>query len=232
MSVNNCLLDLFPVEIFHLILDYLSTIDILRGFLKMSSYIDNIILNYNFYKINFESILKSDFDLICNYINGNKIKCLRLSDGNDTPNQSNLFFSLFKMEEFRLNLNDLSLININDQSMELILNNFDKLNNLSSLTIINNQLRCSSMLKNLLPQLNRLTISNVDLFQNLIEMNKLKDLIVLNSCSFNQFEMLINHCPNLISLNICLSRENGENISGVNSNLTRLVVNMSSKLFN
>jgi len=229
MSVNYCLLDSFPVEMFDLIFDYLSTIDIIRGFLKISPYIDNIILNYNFYKINFESILKNEFDLICNNINGNKIKSLTLSDGNDTPNQSNLFLSLFKIEEFSLNLNNLSLIDINNQSMEIITNNFDKLNNLLSLTIINNQLRCSSILKNILSQLNRLNISSEDLFQNLIQMNKLKHLIISNRCSFNQLQLLINHCPNLISLNISLQRENGQNISGINSNLTRLILNMSSK---
>jgi hypothetical protein len=232
MSVNYCLLDLFPVEMFDIIFDYLSTIDIIRGFLNINPYINNIILNYNFYKINFESILKTEFDLICNNINSNKIKYLKLSDGNDTPNQSNLFLSLFKIEEFSLNLNNLSLIDINDQSIEIITNNFDKLNNLSSLTIINNQSRCSSMLKNILPQLNRLNISSEDLFQNLIQMNKLKYLIISNRCSFNQFQMLINHCPNLISLNISLQREHGQNISGTNSNLTRLILNMSSKKFN
>jgi hypothetical protein len=62
-------------------------------------------------------------------------------------------------------------------------------------------------------------------------MDKLQYLIISNQCSFNQLEMLISHASNLISLNICLERESGGNIHIINSNLTRVIINMSSKSF-
>ena len=109
--------------------------------------------------------------------------------------------------------------------MELIRNYLNKFDKLSSLRIINSPI----IFKNVFPQLNRLTISSEWFFQNLIQMDKLQHLSLSNSCSFNQLEMLINHVPNLISLNICLERENGGNITRIHSNITRLTINMSSK---
>jgi len=189
-DVNFCRLDLLPVEMLYEIFDRLSAIDIICGLSKVSPYMNDVVLGYKFYKINLKSILKSEFDLICNTINGYQIKSLTLSDDDDTPNQSNLFLSLFNMEEFSLNLNGLSLIKINNESMKLILNNLNKLNNLSSLTIINGGYIDSSMLKNVLPKLNRLNISIENLFKNLIQMNKLKHLIISSECSFNQLEII------------------------------------------
>ena len=230
MSTKYCLFDLFPGEIVELIFGYLSTIDIIRAFFKLSPYTNKSVSNYNFYQVNLVSILKNEFDLICDNIKSHQIKSLILSDGIDTPFQTNLFFSLFQIEEFSFNLSNLSLIDIDNQSMELIANNLYKLNRLSSLTIINSTITCPTILKNVFPQLNRLNISSEWFFQNLIQMDKLQNLIISNQCSFNQLEMLISHAPNLISLNICLERESGGNINIINSNLTRLIINMSSKL--
>ena len=84
MSIRYCFFDSFPVEIIHIIFDYLSTCDILHGFLKQCSYLDSIVLNYNFYLINFRSILKTDFDLICHLIQPKNILSLILSDEMDT----------------------------------------------------------------------------------------------------------------------------------------------------
>jgi len=136
------------------------------------------------------------------------------------------------MEEFSLNLNGLSLIEINNKSMKLILNNLNKLNNLSSLTILNGGYIHSSMLKNVLPKLNRLNISSENLFQNLIQMNKLKHLIISNKCSFNQLEIIRQYAPKLISLNVSLDGESRGEIHEIYSNLTQILLNMSSKQFN
>jgi hypothetical protein len=184
---------------------------------------NKIVLNYKFSQINLKSISKNEFDLICNNLKGKEIKSLILSDDIDTPNQSNLFLKLFSIEE--LNLYSLTLININNQSIDIIGKN------LFSLKLINTHLIKSSKTENLFRQLKYLIISSEDLFENLILMNKLEYLIITNKCSFNQFEFLLNNCPNLISLNLNLQRENGEHISIMNSKLTRLIINMSSKLF-
>ncbi|CAF5046110.1 unnamed protein product, partial [Rotaria sp. Silwood1] len=79
-----------------MIFDYLSTVDIYRGFIKINSYIDSVVSNYKNYQLNFRSILKKEFDLICRYMNPHGIVSLILSDNIDTPGQSNLFLSLFK----------------------------------------------------------------------------------------------------------------------------------------
>lgn len=230
MCDDNYLLNKFPVEIVHIIFDYLSAVDILNGFLKESFYIDSIINNYNFYKINFRSILKNDFDLICNYIKPSRIKSLILSDGIDTPSQSNLYLSLFKLEQFYLSLNCLSLIQINDQSLKLITNHLDKFNSLSSLTITNTNLTGPPTLMNIFPRLIRLNIPSQWFFPNVTVMPQLKHLIISDRCTFIQLDMIIRHAQNLISLNICLERESGANIHGITSNLTKLVLNMSRKL--
>jgi len=210
-----------------MIFDYLSTCDIVHGLLKLSSYIDAIVLNYNFYKINFRSILKCDFDLICQYINPTKMISLVLSDGIDTPHQSDLFLSLFKLEQFYFTLRCLTLEDINDQSMELITNHLEKFSNLSTLTILNNNLTPSSPLQSLFARLIRLNISCESLFNNLTSMDQLHHLIISNQCTFNDLASIIHHAPNLLSLKINLGRGN---IQGITSYLTRLVLNMSRKL--
>ena len=227
MSIYYCLLNRFPVEILHQIFDYLSTCDILRGFLKINSYIDSVISNYNFSQINFQSILKYDFDLICKYINPRRMISLTLCDGIDTPGQSDLFLSLFNLEQFYLTLRSLTLIDVNDQSMKLITNHFDKFNQLTSLTIMNNNLESQSTLRHLLPRLVRLNISCEWLFHNITMMLQLEHLIISDQCTFNQMETIIHYAPKLISLNICLERESGANIHEMTSNLTRLILNMS-----
>ena len=63
MCTNYCLFDLFPGEMIELIFGYLSTIDILRAFSKLSPYTNKSISNYNFYKVNLVSIVKKEFDL-------------------------------------------------------------------------------------------------------------------------------------------------------------------------
>jgi hypothetical protein len=229
MCDDDCLLNQFPVEILHTIFDYLSAVDILNGLLKQSSYIDSVVYNYNFYQINFRSILKKNFDLICNYINPKRIKSLILSDGIETPGQSDLFLSLFKLEQFYSSLYCLSLIHINDQSLKLITNHLDKFNFLSSLTIINSHLIPLSTLTCIFPQLIRLNISSEWFFPNITVMTQLKHLIIYNLCTFIQLEKIIHNAQNLISLNISLERESGANIHGITSNLTRFILNMSRK---
>lgn len=52
------LLDQFPIEILH-------------SFFDTSDYFDNILSNYDRYKINGQSITKSDFDFLCHFIQPN-----------------------------------------------------------------------------------------------------------------------------------------------------------------
>ena len=231
MSVENCLLDLFPIEIIDMIFEYLSINDIISGFFNVTPYINQIISNYQFYKINFESISKYKFDIICQHIQGHQMKSLILNDGDDTPNQSNLFLSLFKIDDLAVHLSHLSLIDLNTQSMELILKNINKFQRLSSLKIINNNNTIeSAQLSLIYPQLNRLNISSEYYFSNLVFMTNLKHLILSTSCTYNQFQMLLAHCSKLVSLNFILNKDLQENISNIYLNLKRLIINISSQV--
>ena len=233
MSTKNCLFDLFPIEIIEIILEYLSAYDIIYTLSNLTPHLNRIISNYHFYKINFESIIKPKFDMICHHIQGSQIKSLNLNDGDDTPDQSKLFLSLFTIEDLSLNLSHLSLTDVNNQSMRLILNNINKFNKLLSLKIIDNSnMRILlSKLKLIYPQLTQLNISSEYFVPNLIPMANLKYLILSTQCTLNQFQKLINHCPKLISLNLSLEKDINENISGIYLNLRKLIINMSSIFF-
>ncbi|CAF1273216.1 unnamed protein product [Adineta ricciae] len=227
MSSQSCLLNLFPVEIIHLIFDYLSTCDILHGFVNQSLYLDSIVFNYNFYRINFRSILKTDFDLICEQIPAKNIISLVLSDEMDTPGQSNLFFSLRKLEDFHVSLRSLTLYNLNLQSIELILNQLDQFNNLSSLTIINDTSISFETYQYHLFRFVRLKISCECFFHNLMNLPRLKYLTITNPCTFHQLNSILSYSPNLNSLNLSLEHENGIHIQQSICNLTQLIVNMT-----
>lgn len=102
-----------------MIFDYLSTYEILHGFLQISSYLKRVITTYNKYQLNFCSIIKSQFDFICHHIDCNNVVSLTISDGADTPGQSTFFLSLFNLEQFYTTLRSLLLMNLNENSLRL-----------------------------------------------------------------------------------------------------------------
>ena len=129
----SCYLNKFPSEIFHLIFQYLWAHEILYSFGNISSYIDNILSNYQNYRINFESIRKSHFDLVCRQMRPEQVVSLILSDKSETPNLSELFWSLFSIKQFR-RLRSLKLIEIEDDVESYVLD-LSELPHLMSLEI-------------------------------------------------------------------------------------------------
>jgi len=83
-----------------MIFDHLWAHEILYSFRNINDYLDRVLFNYDSYSINFESIRKSYFDLVCRSIRPHQVISLILSDEHDTPNQSQLFLSLFSLEQF------------------------------------------------------------------------------------------------------------------------------------
>ena len=77
---NECLLDLFPVEILHVLFTYLCTHDVLLSLTGISDYIDEILEDYSTWRFDFRSIRKDYFDLICRRIQPEKVISLTLSD--------------------------------------------------------------------------------------------------------------------------------------------------------
>ena len=93
-------IDRLPIELLHDIFDYLFVHDIFYSFSSLSDHLDSILADYCHYLLNFHSVLKSKFDLLCQHIRPHQVISIILSHDNDTSNQSNLFFSHFKLEQF------------------------------------------------------------------------------------------------------------------------------------
>ena len=117
LVMNACQLDVLPVELLHNIFGYLSTYDILNGFYGVSEYINTIILGYHQYSCQFRSIDRTQFDFICRLIRPDQITSLRLADLDDTPDQSKLFFTRFKIEQC-INLRSLDLENMTHDTFD------------------------------------------------------------------------------------------------------------------
>jgi hypothetical protein len=98
MAHNNCLFDLFPVELVHTLFTYFWFHEIPYSFFDINDHINDIILSYSSHKINFQSIIECPFDLLCRLIRPDQLISLTLSDDNDTPSQSEVFFSHFHVE--------------------------------------------------------------------------------------------------------------------------------------
>lgn len=95
-----CCVDILPMEVIRMIFCYLDGVDILRSFLGLSEYIDNILQLYDNYSLNLKNISKTNFNLICNNIKPSQVICLILSGEIYTPGLIHLFFKRFQLEEF------------------------------------------------------------------------------------------------------------------------------------
>lgn len=83
------------VEIF----EYFNAIEVLRIFHGLNNRLNDLIVVYlEIYSLDFRSLFKKDFDLICLKklpLVSHQIKSIHLSDDDDTPEQPNLFFFLW-----------------------------------------------------------------------------------------------------------------------------------------
>jgi hypothetical protein len=132
-------LDRLPIELIHKILNYLQTYDIFISLYNINTYINTIINTHDRYQLNFQSITRSNFDLILRYINPCQVISLTLSNMDDTPGQYQLFLSLFTVKQF-LRLQTLRLIQpSNPIDLNQILTDLHTLDSLQSLSIIHCQ---------------------------------------------------------------------------------------------
>jgi hypothetical protein len=200
MSLNR-----LPVELVHKIFTYLSTHEIFYAFSNLTDYLDGTLISYNRYVINFRSVLKSHFDVTCRSIRPDRVISLTLSDDDETPDQSELFFSRFNIEQFiHLRSFDMSLMN-NDTCKKLF--HLDKLNYLSSLELPRlfqpYYEDFDIAIKKILPRLNRLMVYNTHYLLD----NSLPNLhhLILKYCNYYQLSTLFKLMPNLHSLDIMLT---------------------------
>jgi hypothetical protein len=222
MMPRYCWLDLLPVELLYTLFTYFLAHEILFTFSDVSDYINAILLTYSAYRLDFKSIRKSDFDLVCQYIRPEQVLSLTLSDDNDTPDQSELFFSRFSIEEFT-QLQSLTLIKIEYKSIKSIFTNLHKLDRLHFLSFNDDTIRHrypawnddysneSNQLKafllniytRVLPQLTQVYLRrSADL--TLTPLPCLRHL-KLETCTKHELETIFQRAPQLTSLDICLN---------------------------
>ncbi|CAF0940273.1 unnamed protein product [Adineta steineri] len=235
-----CFFDLLPVQLLHTLFSYFLAYEILLTFSGINDYVNSVLLAYTAYRVNFESIRRTNFDLICHRIRPEQIILLKLSDNRDTPGLSEVFFSRFQIEQFT-QLRSITLNEIEFESMESIFSNLHKLNKLRSFSFnadlirrkypprtsqysnISNKinLRLLNAYSRILPRLTHLYLHSGDVLQS-IPLSHLYYL-KLDKCTLDELEIIIRNAPQLQSLNICLELDTSKSdISLISSHLTQL----------
>jgi hypothetical protein len=199
-------LDYLPVELLLMIFEFLSHCDIIYSFINHSLYLNSVINNYNWFRLNFRSISKSRFDFICNHLNLERILSLTLSDDSKTPGQVQLFFTRFSLRDF-IHLQSLTLLSITNEDISPILSDLPKLEYLQSLftECRSSQPLLLGKILNQLKTLENLSVSHGDIFDHNIAF-PLHHLKVLDAgtCNFLELRRLQMIVPGLISLKIHL----------------------------
>lgn len=109
-----------PVDMICVILSYFAAHEILHTFSNISSCFSAILDTYLYYRLDFRAIDRFNFDNTCNRVKPDRVISLIISDANDTPNQSIVFFSRFKIEDF-IHLRSIRLIDLRPDSWQQIL---------------------------------------------------------------------------------------------------------------
>ncbi|CAF3150270.1 unnamed protein product [Rotaria sp. Silwood2] len=134
-------LGFLPNELLFNLFEYLTILDLFQAFYGLNSRLNTLILAHcRKCCLNFQSITKTDFDIICkNYLPFivNRIISLRLSDDDNTPQQIGLFLSYnFQIQHF-INLKTISLSNIHSSYiLDKLINECSHILSLTRLTLI------------------------------------------------------------------------------------------------
>ncbi|UJR19959.1 hypothetical protein I4U23_023091 [Adineta vaga] len=122
-----------PVELIFYIFRYLDAPTIVRSVRRVCKQFYTIVPTYDRFQLNFKSILKSDFHLLCNLVESRNVEVLTLSDDDETPGQIEYFISTFCIDQF-IRLRKLTLYEIDNCYLHIILTNI-KTSELNSLSI-------------------------------------------------------------------------------------------------
>ncbi|CAF3001648.1 unnamed protein product [Rotaria sp. Silwood2] len=224
--MNSCLIDKFPVELIHNLFDYFLALEILLIFSNVSQYLDSVLLNYSSYWINFKSIRRAHFDLVCQRILPNQVISLTISDDYDTPGQIELFVSHFRLEQFA-RLRSFKLIDVEPYWWERIFSNLTQLTNLhssfydtpeiteqwfSDLLSHDEQIVLDTHLikthASILPQLTRIRLPHGDYLKS-TTLPRLRQLI-LDQCSPETLKYICSAAPQLKVLDVYLHCDSTE----------------------
>lgn len=134
---NELLLDVFG---------YSSSIDLIRAFFNLNSRLNTLLLlHFQSFSLDFRSISLNDFNLICQtYLpdRTDRIHSLILSDNDDTPNATELFFLNFRTLRSFQSLRSLTICDLcSDQLMTRMMDEWQYLPNLTHLKLAGCYLR-------------------------------------------------------------------------------------------
>ena len=125
--------DRLPAELLHTLFNYFSASELFSTFFNVNDYINATLQSYCSYQLDFRAIAKSDFRRVCRHIQAEQVISLTLSDGDETPGQSEVFLARFRIEDFT-RLRSLTLIQIEFNSLESIFANLSQLQQLRAFT--------------------------------------------------------------------------------------------------
>jgi hypothetical protein len=219
---NYCSFDRLAVELLHTLFDYFSASALLFTFYNINDYVNATLESYYAYQLDFKSISKSNFRRICRHIRPEQTISLTLSDGNDTPGQSEVFFARFQIKQF-IRLRSLTLINIEFNSLESIFSNLPQLHQLRSFSFDAYRIRhkygpldlnarnkleqINLMLRNtyaqVFPKLNFLYLNGRWALESIPLPNLL--YLKLGHCSIDELNKITNLAPELRSLDISIN---------------------------
>jgi hypothetical protein len=235
-----CLLDQLPVELLYTLFNYFSAWGLLYTFSNASDYVDEALKSYSGYQVDFRTISKYHFRYICRHIRAEQIISLTLSDEDNTPGFSDLFFSHFPIEQFT-RLRSLTLIKVECNSLEYIFANLHKLYQLRTFSFDDQSIRyqypsqdksvpsyLTDVNISVLSQLNHLHLNNATMLKS-IPFPYLRYLNV-RQCLNDELQTIFQHAPQLKSLNVWLKLHpsNFELVLPPNQ-LTQLDLAMTSK---
>lgn len=213
-------LDDLPAELFHQLFGYFSAHEILHSFARLTSYIDSILVSYPHYRVNFKTISKSHFDLVCQQIKPDQVITLTLSSDEDTPGLIDEFLSRFQIRQFT-RLQALKMIEIGADFWEVIITQMVTLKHLRSFQyypsnrdnawickLSSNQVTeldqsLSNIYTPILPQLFELRLNHSDYLHS-IQFPYLRRL-TLERTNVDIIERIASAAPQLQSLDIVLS---------------------------
>ena len=205
ISGTSSRLDLLPHNVIHIIFDFLRALHIVDSFLNISDTLNNALWTYGNYRIDFKSVRKRDFDLVCRHVRPDQVTALTLCDGDETPNQSHIFLSLFPIDRF-CRLRALKLIKIDTGSRSPLAD----LHRLEHLTSFETDSMSLLPFIELTPKLERLVVNkyhdddyNDETFLSTMSLAHLRHLS-LPYCSYSQLRHILSRTPQLSSLEITL----------------------------
>lgn len=198
--------DRLPVELLHTIFQYLTHCDAVCSFYDISSYVNEVVEDFCWSQMDFRSVSKDRFDLVCEHLDVRRLASLTLSEDLDTPGQVELFFARFPLREI-INLRSLTLLSVTNYDLSFILDDLTQLEYLHSLFATS---RSSEYLRfgrrlNLMRTLRNLSVSFGDMFDHSVP-TPLHTVQVLNTgyCHFLELRRLQAVVPSLHSLTIVL----------------------------